>query len=243
MDVPDWLRLVRDEGRLLAETARGGLDVPVPTCPGWTVRDVVGHTGVVYAHKVAALETGRRPEPGSFPQDPDAADPVGWFLAQHERLLAALAAREPGERVWTWYPPDETARFWYRRMAHETAVHRVDVQGAFDDVTPVDGALAVDGVDELLAVFVPADMPGETVVGGSGQRVAVRTGDHAWRVTLHPVGVELDHEAFPVDASVSGEPSELYLYLWGRRPESAVQVDGDVEALRALRSVLVACTQ
>jgi len=243
MDVSRWLTLLREDGRVLAETARHDLDAPVPTCPGWTVRDVVVHTGSVYAHKVAAMEAGRCPEPGSSPAAPEGdEDPVDWFVTQHDRLQAALTARDAGAQTWTWYPGDSTVGFWYRRMAHETAVHRVDVQSAFDDVTPVDGPLAVDGVDELLAVFMLTDAEGETV-GGRGQRVVVRTGEHAWRTTLRPSGVDLDHEAVPADATVSSEPSELYLYLWGRRPESAVHVDGDVEAARALRTLLVACTQ
>src|SRR5690606_4655181 len=44
--------------------------------------------------------------------------------------------------------------FWVRRQAHETAIHRVDVESARgDEVSPVGEAFAVDGIDELLNGF------------------------------------------------------------------------------------------
>jgi len=45
------------------------------------------------------------------------------------------------------------------------------------------------------------------------------------------------------DAVVSGEPSELLLWLWGRRPDSAVQREGDEELLAAFRERLRVVTQ
>ena len=36
--------------------AAADVDRPVPTCPGWTVRDAVEHTAVVYAHKATIIE-------------------------------------------------------------------------------------------------------------------------------------------------------------------------------------------
>ncbi len=52
----DYLGALRaDGGRLAAVVAAADLDRPVPTCPGWTVRDAVLHTGSVLAHKTAVL--------------------------------------------------------------------------------------------------------------------------------------------------------------------------------------------
>ncbi|MBN2623563.1 MAG: maleylpyruvate isomerase N-terminal domain-containing protein, partial [Acidimicrobiales bacterium] len=47
---PDrYLDLVEQDGRRLAEVAAAGdLDAPIPSCPGWAVRDCVVHTGEVY---------------------------------------------------------------------------------------------------------------------------------------------------------------------------------------------------
>ena len=61
-------------------------------------------------------------------------------------------------------------------------MHRVDVESGYGAVTPVDDALAVDGIDEVLDWFlsyqaedVGTDAPGRGTV-------AVRTGDRIWRL-------------------------------------------------------------
>ena len=39
-----YVRVQRADGARLREVAEFGLDAPVPSCPGWRVADVVGHT-------------------------------------------------------------------------------------------------------------------------------------------------------------------------------------------------------
>ena len=152
----DYLALIRSDAELLAgAAAAAGEGAAVPSCPGWTVRDLVEHTGSVYAHKVACMQLGRRPAEGEWSLAPaPGQELVAWFREQLAGLLAELAARDPASPAYTWYPPDQTAGFWRRRMAQETAVHRVDAELAAGGATPVDRELAVDGVDELIAVFL-----------------------------------------------------------------------------------------
>ena len=114
------------------------------------------HTGEVYSHKVACM---RLPE---GPQNDDdwnhgpgrGQDPLGWFQERFDELTTELTARGADASAYTWYDPDQTVGFWFRRMAQETAVHRVDVESAFDAVTPVSDDLAVDGIDEVLDLFL-----------------------------------------------------------------------------------------
>jgi len=42
----DYLAALGDDGTALAAAARRGLDPPVPACEGWSVADLVLHTGV-----------------------------------------------------------------------------------------------------------------------------------------------------------------------------------------------------
>ena len=56
----DYLRHLRaDTDRMLEVTT--DLDTAVPTCPGWTVRDALVHTGSVFSHKVVCMRSGRVP--------------------------------------------------------------------------------------------------------------------------------------------------------------------------------------
>ncbi len=132
-----------------------------------------------------------------------------WFRERRDELLETLQARGPATPSWTWHDDHQNVGFWFRRMAQETAVHRVDVESGYEAVSPVDHALAVDGIDEVLDWFLPyqaedvgSDAPGRGTV-------AVRTGDHIWRQTLTPDAVDVAREPGPADALVSGEPSEL----------------------------------
>jgi hypothetical protein len=120
-------------------------------------------------------------------------------------------------------------------MAQEVAVHRADVESAAGPITPVDADLALDGIDEVLTRFL-ADvdrLPGE------GPTVDVIGGDRTWRVALVPDGANVDApDGNPADATVSGEPSEIYLWLWGRLPDDVVVFDGDRAVVTQLRKAL-----
>jgi len=49
METTEHLNRLREEGpRLAAAAGRAGLDAPVPTCPGWLVRDLLSHAGGVH---------------------------------------------------------------------------------------------------------------------------------------------------------------------------------------------------
>jgi uncharacterized protein (TIGR03083 family) len=240
-----YLDLLASDATLLADTAGAiDLDAPVPTCPGWLARDAVEHTAVTYHHKIACMQLGRRPDEDEYVRAPaPGQDPVDFFRDALGALLEELVRRGPAAPSYTWWPADQTVGFWYRRMAQETAVHRVDVQSVTGDVTPVEDDLALDGIDEVLTLMLAGDWAEEPVEDASGSTVAIRTGDHAWRVTLDQEEVTLTEGPGRSHATVSGEPSELLLWLWGRRPISAVTVDGDEAVVGELRERLSLATQ
>jgi uncharacterized protein (TIGR03083 family) len=238
-----------DASRLLSVVNDVGLQAPVPTCPGWSVRDLVEHVAEVYQHKIACTRQQRDPEGWPPPVPP--GDPRQWLAHSRAELLQLLIDQGPDAPSYTWWPEDQTVGFWYRRMAQETAVHRVDAESALGAVTPVAADLAVDGMDEVLMIMLegdwsdmrPEDWKGVSPEAGAGKTVAVLGGDAIWRVQLRPDGVGVEIGAGPADASVGGDPSELLLWLWGRRPVEAVQVSGDHDAVTALRDRLVLATE
>jgi uncharacterized protein (TIGR03083 family) len=246
-----YLELIERDGRRLGDAARrADLDAPVPSCPGWTVRDCVAHTAEVYQHKIACIRLGRRPGDDYEQEAPPGVALLDWFDTSLAVLLAELRDRGPDAPAHTWWAGDQTVGFWYRRMAQETAVHRVDVEDALGDPTPVDAELAVDGIDEVLDLFLSeewADMPADQWGGvdphaGEGATIVVRSG-RTWRSTLSADRITLARDDGPADASVSGDPEAVLLWLWGRRPDAAVSLDGDPSALAAYRDRLRLATQ
>ncbi len=130
------------------------LNAAVPSCPGWTVADLTRHVGMVYMHKTLAMREGAEPE--QWPPEGLADEkPLALLDRAYAGLVAEFAARKPADPAGTWYAPDQTVGFWIRRMAQETVIHRIDAElGTGQPVTQVPADLAVDGIDELLKVFV-----------------------------------------------------------------------------------------
>jgi uncharacterized protein (TIGR03083 family) len=251
MEPDRFLDLLEQDGARLASVARrGDLHSPIPTCPGWTVADCVAHTADVYQHKIACMRQQRRPE--EYPGEPPAGVAlIDWFDTSLAALLTELRNRGPGAPSYTWWPADQTVGFWYRRMAQETAIHRLDVEDARGEPTPIDAELAIDGIDEVLDAFMsdgwdtvtPEEWGTVDPHAAEGKTIAVRAGGRAWRSTLGADRIALAEHGGPSDASVSGEPEAALLWLWGRRPDSVVELVGDPAALTAFRDRLRIATQ
>jgi uncharacterized protein (TIGR03083 family) len=252
MEPDRLLSVFRAEAAHIAVFAAGrDLTMPVPACPGRTAGEVVRHLGSGY-RRVAGWIRAQAP-PTAWERAPAAGgDLIKWFRRGADDLYAELAWRAPDEPCATWWPYDETVHFWWRRMAHETLVHRVDVESAFGPVGPIDRDVAADGVDEVLSMWLGyrliAHMLPETPPGrryrGTGQVIGVAAGTRVWRVELRESSVdispELPHDA---DALVLGGPDDVYLWLWGRHGDDAVRITGDRSAATAMRAALSSATQ
>jgi uncharacterized protein (TIGR03083 family) len=232
----------RDESRLAA-AAQGNLSHEVPSCPGWSVRDLVRHIAEVYEHKIECTRLKRAPDPWP-PAWPSDRDPIEWLDDAHGRLQEMFERSEPSTPSATWWPPDQTVGFWARRMAHETAVHRVDAELATGVADPtVDPDLAVDGIDEILDLMLAGDWSEEPHDASTGQRVAVATAGGTRLITLEPESVAVSREVDRADARIEGDPSSVLLWLWGRVPDERIERSGDLDAIRVLRSRLAIATQ
>ena len=246
MELSRYLDCLRADGDLLARAAGRSLTAEVPSCPGWKVRDLVLHVGAVYQHKVVTIRLrDRRPEAGEWPTEPPSGvAPVPWFEESLSLLLTELAQNPPDTRCWTWYEPQQDVAFWYRRMAQETAVHRVDAEQAFGAPAPVPADLALDGIDEVLERMLAYDWFDEAV-DGHGESVLVDAGDQQWRLRLAEREIEFERapgagSAASADATVRGAPEQLYLWLWGRLPSSHLTMAGDGKLAHRLREHYVA---
>lgn len=229
-----FLEAIRSDAAALAAAAKKGLEAQVPSCPGWDVAELVRHQGGVHqwANEMVKRRSqkfiDRRRELPSPPED----DLVGWFERGYETLIATLDAVDPDDPVWNWSKGPQVASFWHRRMAQETAIHRWDAQSAHAAATPIDADLAVDGINELFDVFMPADrLPDDLSLGGSLHLHATDTAGE-WLLRLDGGRCEVTHEHAKGDAAVRGTASDLLLFLWNRVPASALEVFGDESVVR-----------
>jgi uncharacterized protein (TIGR03083 family) len=235
-----YLAAIATDAERLITAARQDLDAPVSSCPGWLVSDVVEHLAVVYLHKIACTELLQAPDP--WPPEPPHDDPIAWLGSARDELLTELESRGPDAPSYTWFPPDQTVGFWYRRMAHETAIHRVDVEHAVGTRTPVEPDLALDGIDEVLTLMLAGDWSHDPQPGPE-RSLALYAGERSWSVQLGPDRVTVAAPAADPDAiRISAEPSELLLWLWGRGTKSDIRTN-DPEAAQALRDRIALATQ
>ena len=69
--------------RMAVWSRAAGPDAPVPTCPGWTVRDLLAHQGMVHRWATAVVrgdDPARVDDAAVEAEGRAAADPVGWLL-------------------------------------------------------------------------------------------------------------------------------------------------------------------
>jgi uncharacterized protein (TIGR03083 family) len=233
-----------DFRRLRAVAGGADLGAAVPSCPGWTLADLLRHVGEVYLYKAECMRLGGHPD--QWPPEGLTGEPPLELLDRGYAALAGeFAARRPEEHAFTWYDPDQSVGFWIRDMAQETVVHRVDAElAAGQPVAAIPDDLAADGIDELLVAFVQYDTaawPDEfagPLASAGGRTVSMVTPQRSWLLRLTTGGVRVDEpDGRTVSATVEGPAPDVLLWLWSRGGEGATTT-GDEESIALLRQVL-----
>jgi len=213
---------------------------PIPACPGWTVRKAARHLGTAHRWAAAIVRS-----PGSEAVNPRTLD-LGlpesyagygeWIRSGAAELANAVRESGPDKPVWSW-GTDPHARFWARRMLHESAVHRGDMELALGRTPAYDPAVAADGIDEFLSVLpaAAAFAPKIRTLTGDGETLHLHAtdGDPAaageeraeWLITLEPHGFRWRRAHAKGAAAVRGPVGELYLFVWGRRAPGAQEIE------------------
>jgi uncharacterized protein (TIGR03083 family) len=239
----EYIGALQEQAAQFASALRDStFDSPVPSCPGWSALDLVRHVVQVYAHKAAVLRAGQAVSGRDVDAAADAPFPAA--LERHEAVVADLASvlarLHPDDAAWTWMEGagESTVGAWARRMAHEALVHRVDAElAAGMMISPVDVALAVDGVNEVLTWMAgdPDVVAEEESSAGSSGTVLLDYGEAAWLVELGDGRhlVTPAHTGSRADVRVCADPMALDLLLWGRPSPATWPTAVQVDRLRA----------
>ncbi len=155
-EAPDWLPLLRMHTERFSDLVGSAeLDAPVPSCPGWSLRDLVVHLGGVHqwaAHAVVEGNPDLRPEP---PADEGRSGLTAWYRRHATHLVDVLTSTATDAPAWTLDERDRTAQFWRRRQVHETVMHVWDAENTLGRPRSMDPSLAWDGVLEVRDVIYP----------------------------------------------------------------------------------------
>ena len=225
-----------------AAAAEGHLDADVPSCPGWTVADLVDHlTEVHWFWATIVAERLAEPPPESRrPATAPRGQLLAAFRAGANRLAEVLRTADGTAPVWTWAPQQDIA-FIRRHQVQEAAVHHWDaVQRGRAGGWPSKAPVAADSIEEFLTFSVPTlaaypEPPGPALAGQFALR-ATDTGS-AWTVRDDqlPGTVRYDRGAAPDLPAVTGTASDLLLWLYGRVTPDTGGVPADLLArFRAL---------
>jgi uncharacterized protein (TIGR03083 family) len=239
MEIAEHITAVGQEAKLLAQAAeQGGLDVDIPTCPGWDMRELLRHLSEIHLWAAAHVAQPHDkpwvddlaelavfwPDLGIF--WPDDNELIDHYLATNANLVDALESAPLDVESFTFLPAPTPLAMWARRQAHETAIHRFDAENAAGIATEFDAAFAADGIDELLAAFAPraSAFPVEST---KTMVVLATDTDDSWQVTLAPDGITTVRGDGPADVTLTGDARDLYLAVWNRGDDSNVTITGD----------------
>jgi uncharacterized protein (TIGR03083 family) len=237
----DFVAQVETQASLMRSAAlKAGPDAAVPSCPEWTVLDLVRHMAEVHTWAAAAVVTAPEADRPAWPKAPQDFDDVFPWWDNGLSLLVRRLRDTPVDRpAWTFQGP-KRAGFWSRRQAHETSIHRLDAELATGHEPPVlafDPEFAADGIDEYLTVMVARRVELGRSVKATG-RLLVHAADagRTWEVRLtsgEPLVVTAPQDAaFDEDATLAGTADAIYRALYAR-PSHAI-VTGDESLLAAL---------
>lgn len=215
------------------------LEQPIEFLGEWTARDLVAHTGLVYAMvaaNVAAADASEPTRPGDERKAPEGDAIAEWFGERRQVTLDLLSAAAPDAPAWTFGSP-KTAGWWARRMVHETVVHRWDLQCGLGVPEPIESDVAADGVAEFLEVQLPraSAFPAETLhlhrTDGVGEWMVARGETEA--------DVVVTQEHGKGAAAIRGSAPALVLWVWGRPTEAAggVKLFGDPAVAQAWQTL------
>ena len=233
MDAAAHLHALEHEGAVLASTPVQDLNAMVPSCPAWTVAQLVGHTGWVHrwVNTVLRGDPAQQPSPKSIEAAPTGPEVLDFYRQALDDLLVSLTQVDPA-RIYKTFAGPRDGYWWTRRMAHEAAMHRWDAQNATGTAAPFEPGSAADGVEEALDTYVGRRFD-HAAFESAGQNIHLHATDGGadhngeWMLTMQPNGVRWERAHGKGDVALRGTTSDLLLFLMTRVGPDRFEIFGD----------------
>jgi uncharacterized protein (TIGR03083 family) len=247
LEFPVLLRLIDERSTAFraAVASAPSLDVQVPTCPEWTLFDLVEHLGEGRRSWAATVAAGPAASAKSASEGPAAPRErealLAWLAASTQQLLDALRKAGPDRGCWTWWGTSQspqTCGAVARHQLQEIAVHTYDAQVTLGAPQPLPDEVALDGVEEFLSTCCtttaawphePAAVDYHATEGRCWRNWLSADGARAARLptpgTMPATAADEDPDA--AAASARGTASELVLAFYGRIAVDSLKLDGD----------------
>jgi len=204
------------------------LRLPVPTCPGWNVSQLLRHVdgGHRWAEElVRTRATAPTPDVALRDLSGCADEDPSLLAASLTECAAQLAKtlRRAGPHATMWTPvPGGSAAFYARRFTHETAIHRADAALARGAEFTLDHDIAVDGVDEWLQLgSLPMHFdihPWMRELLGPGRTIGLHATDAGtdWLLDLTGDTITWRRADEPAAADLRGPVTDLLMVIYRR---------------------------
>jgi hypothetical protein len=224
---------IEQEAERIGELAERGVKVAIRNSPGWDFATLLFHLADTFERAVAQLEvTDRAAE--MTPQRQRAGSALESFEESRLALVSALRDHDPADPCWNSVGEDLTVGFLARRLAHESAIHRIDAEVARGAATTIDPELAADGVDErLFVVLARHSEEGEMPELGGSICLVCSDRDAAWSIDASRGRFRVRAGRGPADAAVVATASDLFCFSWSRPTIRPLQVTGRMAVVEA----------
>ena len=132
------------------------------------------------------------------------------------RSIAILGASESPD---SWAPEIERS---LRHLGYDGELYPINPK--YEEVW---GRRCLDGIDELVAGFVPRrfmKLRSETPLS---LKIAPDDSNRVWVLTITDQPVVVTYDAVECDCQVGGDASDIYFAFWNRAPRERLTVTGD----------------
>jgi uncharacterized protein (TIGR03083 family) len=245
MDDSRRIELAFELGTEFTKAARlAGAERMVPSCPEWSMRQLVDHVAMEYAgwyySNLTLPPHHTDPIAVAMAAMPPVPEDYGDLVDYVERNAARFADRAKSVDLDgdTWaFNSMAPARFWLRQTIMEVAIHVWDVAMVVDHPSPLTKEISLEGIDQLCVMqyhrgqwwgepWTPPTTPCGLVASDASASWLIY--DDGGRAYFTSGGDD-------APLRVSAPAESLYLWLVGREPPSEVEIVGDAAAIARWR--------